>query len=204
MTKLVLISDTHLTMPDLPQGEILVHCGDATYLGGIPELTKFLEWLGAEPFEQKYFVPGNHDHGMEDHRSLMRDIAGKNDVIILDNDEVEYGGFKIFGSPVQPVFHDWAFNRSNDFRENFWKHAPACDILFTHCPPKGILDVSKNLSLGCVYLRQYVDRVKPKLHAFGHIHSGYGQVFTSDTTFINASILDDNYKPANKPIVIDL
>ncbi|KAF2101731.1 Metallo-dependent phosphatase, partial [Rhizodiscina lignyota] len=49
------------------------------------------------------------------------------------------------------------------------------DIVMTHGPPKYILDetASRN-SGGCEHLRRTICRVKPLLHAFGHVHQGYG------------------------------
>jgi Icc-related predicted phosphoesterase len=46
------------------------------------------------------------------------------------------------------------------------------DVLVTHGPPYGILDVTyENLTVGCEELAIAVkDRIKPRLHVFGHIH----------------------------------
>ena len=57
-----------------------------------------------------------------------------------------------------------------------------------------------------------------KLHVFGHIHESYGQIYdyySSETTWdsptiprgclnVNASIMDGNYRPVNKPIRVIL
>lgn len=48
------------------------------------------------------------------------------------------------------------------------------------------------------------DRIKPRLHIFGHIHEGYGQVEVNGIKFVNASVVNAAYKPVNKAIVIDL
>jgi Icc-related predicted phosphoesterase len=58
--------------------------------------------------------------------------------------------------------------------------------------------------LGCGNLRASTLRVKPKLHVFGHIHGGCGQFHDGTTHFVNASLLDERYRPANQPIVVDL
>ena len=39
--------------------------------------------------------------------------------------------------------------------------------------------------------------------SFGHVHSGYGYKFHEGTHFINAAVLNEKYKYANKPITID-
>jgi hypothetical protein len=53
-------------------------------------------------------------------------------------------------------------------------------------------------------LRDRVEFVRPKLHIFGHIHSGYGFKNKDGINYINASILDNNYKLINKPRIITI
>lgn len=49
------------------------------------------------------------------------------------------------------------------------------DIVMTHGPPRYILDrTSDGSNGGCEHLLWAINRVKPKLHCFGHIHAGYG------------------------------
>ena len=58
--------------------------------------------------------------------------------------------------------------------------------------------------VGCQDLLNCVVEVQPKIHIFGHIHEGYGVYTNEDTTFVNASICTADYRPTNKPIIIDL
>ena len=45
------------------------------------------------------------------------------------------------------------------------------DIVITHGPPYGILDkIYNGQSVGCKILLNVIERVKPKVHIFGHIH----------------------------------
>ena len=82
------------------------------------------------------------------------------------------------------------------------------DVLITHGPPHGILDlVPSDMSgnyehAGCEELLLAVKRVKPKLHVFGHIHEGYGVARRARTTFVNACICDAAYRPINEPVII--
>ncbi|MCA9795630.1 MAG: metallophosphoesterase, partial [Candidatus Eremiobacteraeota bacterium] len=111
-------------------------------------------------------------------------------------------GLKIYGSPWQPAFNNWAFNVH--FREQLaanWRRIPDdTDILITHTPPVGILDDGR----GCQDLAERLERVQPKLHLFGHIHVGHGQLERGKTRFVNACICDYDYRPLQPPIVIDL
>jgi hypothetical protein len=44
-------------------------------------------------------------------------------------------------------------------------------VLITHTPPRHHLDIG----IGCAGLLEEVWRVKPRLHVFGHVHSGHGR-----------------------------
>ena len=47
-------------------------------------------------------------------------------------------------------------------------------------------------------------RVKPMIHAFGHIHEARLKLKFGDTTFINSCCLDEEYKYKNEPIVVEI
>jgi Icc-related predicted phosphoesterase len=71
------------------------------------------------------------------------------------------------------------------------------------------MDKSTHTHLGCRELLKSVSTiVQPKLHLFGHVHGGYGQLKTDDelgrTLFVNASLCDHKYRIVHSPIVIDL
>jgi hypothetical protein len=114
---------------------------------------------------------------------------------------------KIWGSPWQPEFHNWAFNlpRGEKIKEK-WDMIPVdTDILITHGPPMGKLDYVRydNVNVGCEELLLKVQEIKPKIHVFGHIHEGYGYVFDGTTHYINAAVLNGRYEFRNRPLTID-
>jgi Icc-related predicted phosphoesterase len=43
-------------------------------------------------------------------------------------------------------------------------------------------------------LLKTVEKIKPKLHVFGHIHEDFGLKEKGKTTFVNASCVDINYE----------
>lgn len=57
---------------------------------------------------------------------------------------------------------------------------------------------------GCSELSKAIERVKPLVHVFGHIHESYGVYKSGETTCINASNLDLRYNAVNSPIVFDI
>jgi Icc-related predicted phosphoesterase len=207
--KIVCISDTHgkHAALRLPEGDVLIHAGDfMTYGDRLSEIASFNHWLSKQPHRHKIVIAGNHDLLFESDPSLARTQLTA--ATYLENSAVEIEGLRLWGSPQQPRFLDWAFNvdRGPAIRR-YWNMIPAgTDILITHGPPFGILDTitSSDEHLGCEELAVAVQRVRPKLHMFGHIHSGHGESEQDGIRYVNASILDENYRIAYSPQVVTL
>jgi Icc-related predicted phosphoesterase len=132
---------------------------------------------------------------------------------VLIDEAVEIEGVKIYGSPVQPEFHAWAFNKQRGPEiKKYWDAIPEdTEILISHGPAAGILDVvcyadgTPKERVGCHDLYDRVMNLKYlKHHIFGHIHSGYGYVEHNGKHFWNASICDEGYMPSNDPHIIEL
>lgn len=203
--KFVIISDTHGRhhQLSLPEGDVVIHAGDVSGRGLLPEIRDFLNWFEKLNFKYKIFIAGNHDFYFESIDDFQRE-----GIIYLNDSRMEINGIKIWGSPIQPEFHNWAFNRKRgeEIKEH-WDLIPSdTDILITHGPPYSILDKTINLeNVGCEELLTKVQSIKPKFHLFGHVHEGYG-IDKNDlgTIFINASVLDERYRLKNDPITFEL
>lgn len=229
--KLVCTSDTHMAEPDLPPGDVLIHAGDFTFKGRPYEITQQLLWLANQrhKFNHVICVPGNHDFGFESNYYQYKSEAANQGITFLNDAEVVVDGVKFWGSPITPWFHNWAFNRYPEDIEPHWLLMPDdVNVLITHGPPRDILDgvpeydrvligydnhyrpqyTKKFLSerhVGCPKLLERIKELKQlKLHVFGHIHEGYGQIEKDGVKFVNASHMDDDYKPVNQPIVVEI
>lgn len=205
--RVVVISDTHLRHAgwEIPAGDILIHCGDLTVWGSEREVRAGLEWFASHPHHRKIIVAGNHDHLFEkDLRQIWKLIVGKNIAYLQDNG-MSMMGLRIWGTPWSKTRSGlWAFNNPGEAIKSKWDAIPDdLDILITHSPPHGILDIVPEGSVACRYLKEAVVRAAPKYHVFGHIHEGYGRVTIGPTTFVNASICDLFYNPVNEPQIID-
>ncbi len=215
MPRIVCISDTHNCNERIvvPDGDILIHSGDATVTGTPPEIVKFNDWFSRLPHKHKIFVAGNHDWLFERENGFARSLLDAS-IVYLQDSSVEIDGLKIYGSPWQPRFFDWAFNlmRGPEIAEKWALIPDDIDILITHGPPHRILDsVPRSWGIdysGCEELRLRVDNIashgKLKLHVFGHIHCGYGTDENNGVKFVNASSCDENYAPTQRPIVVDI
>jgi len=212
--------------------DILIFAGDCSSMGYFQEIKSFTKWFSEQPAKHKVMIAGNHDFGFETIANFdwespsnkrppyLEDLIPEN-VTYLNDEGIEIMGLKIWGSPITPWFHSWAFNRTrsngqegavNGIKKH-WDMIPNdTDILITHGPPKGYLDLlspkfrrnGEDPHIGCFDLLEAIARVRPKINVFGHIHEGYGTFETTETKFINASCLNDSYKPTNPPIIITL
>lgn len=208
--RLVIISDTHnlLSRMNVPDGDMLIHCGDFCGAGDMSEVQRFREDFQALPHKYKIVVAGNHDWPFEREHECDQARHALDDFTYLQDKGTEIEGLKLYGTPWQPAFGRWAFNlpRQSSELADKWRQIPDdVDILITHGPPHGILDrVQFGSRVGCEYLRDRVDKLKPRVHCFGHIHEAYGQEQHGNTLFVNAASVDVRYRLANPAVVVDL
>lgn len=179
----VCISDTHTSQPTVPDGDILIHAGDLTHSGTFDEIQAALSWLRGLPHPHKIAIGGNHDMLLDPARDdasgqakSQREKLDWGDIVYLEDElytVVCSNGRRvtIYGSPRTPKHGNWAFQYPR--HENIWaERIPrGLDILVTHGPPRGHLDL---LKYGCVHLLEELWQTRPRLHVFGHVHAGYG------------------------------
>lgn len=152
---------------------------------------------------------------------LLRILTESRDVIYLEdamfeipvpscinNGSPSANSIKVWGSPYQPEFCNWAFNlpRGEATRQKALEVPTETDILLTHGPPLGRGDrCSSGGRAGCIdLLREVQARVKPSVHVFGHIHEGYGVSSDGQTLFVNASSCNLDYRNVQPAIVLDI
>ena len=164
------------------------------------EASLFLIWMESLPVKHKILVAGNHDTSVEKRLINPKDY----NITYLEHESIEIECIKFFGSPYTPHFNDWAFNVSRHKLQPYWDEMPMdTDVLITHGPPKGILDIADHEEgmeyCGDKSLLNKVLEVKPKYHIFGHIHPkehiNQGTHTYQGINFMNASCLIDG---ANK------
>lgn len=226
--KVTFISDTHVkhdilsSINPLSGGDILIFAGDCMSSGyHSDELTRFIKWVKLQPYTYKICIAGNHDRYCEKCPTVKNEFEKYYDdgVRYLCNEMIEVEGLKIYGTPHQPYFCDWAFNVPDENKlYEIYKQIPEdIDILITHTPPYDILDKSHvaryyyhttgEEPLGSQVLSKVIDEMvqKPRYHVFGHIHGDGGKMLEKDgTTYINASVCTEGYSPENNIITLDI
>lgn len=191
--RIVAMADTHgqHRKLEVPEGDILLHAGDLTARGTLSQLEAVAAWLRSLPHRHKVIVAGNHDFAFQ--RTPAEARALFEGLTYLEDAEVTVQGVRIWGSPWQPWFHDWAFNlRRGPPLDAVWQLIPErIDVLVTHGPPAGMGDLCfDGRRVGCEELLRHLDRVKPQLHLFGHIHEDKGSWQHGPTRVVNVTTSD--------------
>jgi len=218
------ISDLHGFYPKLDGGDLLIVAGDLTGRDDEKEYFEFHDWLERQDYKRMIVIAGNHDNWIEKHGTIgFPDFDGKKMEYLCDFG-TEFEGLKIWGSPWSKTFpgmnpHCKAFTKDTDEElAEKWALIPDdIDILITHSPPYGVLDMVRRYTypattseyVGSWSLMAALERVKPRIHVFGHIHEHGGQQVLlkhdgPNTICVNASYVNERYQPANKPVRIIL
>jgi Icc-related predicted phosphoesterase len=217
--KILCISDTHTKHKLIPTRFIentdnsidtIVHAGDVSSRGYKGEIIDFLKWYNDLNFKNKILIAGNHDFFFEEGKpeDIAAMLAEYPNITYLNDSGVEIDGVKFWGSPVQPWFYNWAFNRKGTDICKHWDMIPNdTHVLLTHGPVKGYLDMTqRGEPVGCPYLLEKITQMSNlKLHVCGHIHEAYGRMdFPDGGIFVNASVLNLRYEMAHYPLQVEI
>lgn len=212
--KIVALSDLHGFLPDIPPCDLVLLGGDLTpvfnhsldFQEGWLD-TNFRFWLKSIQAKKIVGCFGNHDLiAQEKPHWVPKDLPWT----YLQDSGTEFEGLKIWGSPWQLTFgYGWAFNLSELELSQKWNLIPKdTDILVMHSPVYGhgdtVNDKGKFKMVGSPSLLEKIKEIKPKLVTTGHVHSGYSKHYFGDTIIANVSVLNDDYKMVNKPMVFEL
>jgi Icc-related predicted phosphoesterase len=209
----------HGAKPELEGGDLLIVTGDLTARDSYEQYFDFFKWIANTRYKKRIVIAGNHDNLAETQEILTIPNA---DFDYLCDSGTEFEGLKIWGSPwtasfkgINPKCCAFTMPFGCDTEEHLmdqWKLIPNdTDILITHSPSFGNYDWIKNPdgsigpSVGSVSLWMRCLEIKPKLHVFSHIHEAYGNcVHHNGIRLVNCSIMNEKYKPVNKPVRIVL
>jgi Icc-related predicted phosphoesterase len=200
------ISDTHnlheqLKIPDV---DMVVHSGDFANSRNQSinnnEVLSFLDWFAALKIKHKVLIAGNHDVSIQNRLVTPESIRDRN-IHYLENSSVVIDSLTIWGSPITPSYGEgWAFNLARHKMSLVWERIPVdADIIITHGPPKGILDLNQEMEMcGCKSLFNRIQQINPILSLFGHVHSNETTINAGarwlnglKTMFSNGSVVND-------------
>ncbi|RME79686.1 MAG: hypothetical protein D6769_01665 [Methanobacteriota archaeon] len=124
-----------------------------------------------------FYVPGN---GESHYIEKMFRKAGMS----IHGEVISFGGYDIAGfgySPPTPFGTPGELPEEEIRKKMEELKIREKSILITHCPPEGILDNG----FGSYAIREYVERERPALHLFGHVHEIAETEKIGRTLFVN-------------------
>jgi Icc-related predicted phosphoesterase len=224
--KIDCVSDLHGHYPQLEGGDLLIIAGDLTAGDTYVEFVEFALWLHNQKYKRYIFIAGNHDNLLAKDSVVTSNLMNTS---YLCDSGTEFEGLKVWGSPwtlafegMNPKCKAFTVDTEEELAQK-WRLIPDdIDILVTHSPEYGLHDYvqdpwdGKIKRCGSKSLTDWVYRHARtlKLHVYGHVHEGYGfsdtrQIhkklgFDSSPIYVNASHVNERYRPVNKPIRIEL
>lgn len=204
----------------IPEGDVLIHAGDAMRTGYPNEWYALLRWFKSLKHPLKLFIPGNHDFHMQVYPGPalqeLREV-GVTVIGLPGNSRFETytlpNGWELLGMPFVIFKGDngtlprWAFTSSEEKLQAYLKGKRGFDIIVSHSPVAGMLDrTGSGLSVGVKAYRDWFDGLaaKPKVWINGHIHESYGAAERDGCRFFNVAMCNREYHQVNAPAVIDV
>jgi len=227
--KILCMGDTHchhhslILSAEMYCVDAVVHVGDCTNhydeIANLTEFHDFIQWYSQLPIDKKYLIPGNHDVFIGKNPAMARNYCEEHGIELVINRNFDLLGLDAVGVSWTPSFGSdrWVFNRSRNKLGSFWKHIDS-QYIFCHGCPKGVGDLamdvndrSRIVQVGDTTFKKRVDRLKCKTIVSGHIHDNpscglinHGTRIIGNTTYVNCSIVKDNSKQLNNPIILEI
>lgn len=219
--KCIALSDLHGYLPkDIPECDVVIIAGDILPLNIQKNKIKSTAWLCNEfknwcnflKCGRVIFIAGNHDFVLYhywnemylDSNEISEMLFGKHNekIVYLCQNSFVYDNKKFYGFPWCPNLSNWAFYKSDEDLEEAVKLIPDCDVLISHCPPRGTLQATVlqqgwnyMTDFGCQELSEILNFRNIKYCICGHIHSGkHTEDEVWGTKIVNVSIKDEDYK----------
>lgn len=223
--KIIALSDLHGNLDKIYDScDVLVIAGDWSPLycqhDAISILAwwdkKFIPWMKQTNTSHTVIIPGNHDLACtlstfnDELNIVIKRHKMEDKIHFLCHSSVIIDGKKFYGNPNSESPKGWAFSSPYNVNYDFDEDT---DILVTHQPPRfGDVGYVKqtNREFGSVDLRNKILESNIELNICGHIHTGeHGchQILLNNNKtarVYNVSILDEDYRVAYKPTVIEL
>jgi len=171
--KLLAFSDIHRDLEQCSrlverstEADVVIAAGDfASIHKGLEETIDALK-----PIERPtILVPGNNE--TED--ALRAACDGWRSALVLHGEGVDIDGVSFFGlgAGVPTTPWDWSFDLTDEEAASKLEACPEGAVLVVHSPPKGHLDKG----FGSEAILQTIERKRPPIAVFGHIHECQGE-----------------------------
>jgi len=214
MLKIGAMSDLHGLLPkDTEEVDVYCICGDVLPLRMQRNIEQSFSWMKKEflpylqslPCKKVFLIGGNHDFLLDPRYSnrvedFKEEVKKYDKVVYLMDEEYEWKGWKIYGSPWIKTLRNWAFYTENTSLK-FSSIPSTVDVLLLHQPPMvGDLGTSlpdrpykESRNYGDRNLIPVLDRINSVVFC-GHVHTGrhLGVSYRGNSIY-NVSLLNEDY-----------
>lgn len=208
--KILHLSDTHGIHSSLGLDgvDVVAFTGDeSNYRDPVmneKEFYTWFEWFQSLEVEHKLYIPGNHSAYVYNNESYVKRLLKDAGIIWLHQERHEIDGIVFYGDAYSPAFGNWYYMKDRSKLNKNWKNIPDdVNVLLTHTPPKGILDLATRPNggleqCGCSALTKRIIELKNlRLHLFGHIHNNgelinFGALKRYGIFFSNGTVVADD------------
>jgi len=179
----------------LPAADVIVIAGDITELGcrrpwEIERATWWMQQLGLST--PVLWIPGNHDFGLH---PLSFPWTGAKSIDQMASRPRE-GWPSFYGVNMSPCYNMpqiasmWRdMTTRPEVEQAAFERIPlGTDVIVSHCPPFGVLDMAADGShIGSQALLDKIHEIKPKLVICGHVHEAAGKALVGGTWVYNVA-----------------
>ncbi|KAI0437573.1 ser/Thr protein phosphatase family protein [Xylaria telfairii] len=190
-TRFLVISDTHTSSFEIKSGvkaDVVIHCGDLTDGSKLDEYRRTLQLLRDFDAPLKLVIAGNHDFTLDTptFRRMLDEASEPLDPDLVQKVYGNYGQARGLFDKAHDIHfldegtHSFSLpsgtfsNRYHPESQHQFTIGKDVDVVITHGPPHGIMDMTHSQRAGCPQLFRAIARARPRLHCFGHIHEGWG------------------------------
>ncbi|KAI1814360.1 ser/Thr protein phosphatase family protein [Poronia punctata] len=184
--------------------DVAIHCGDLTEESKMEEFRETLQLLREINAPLKLVIAGNHDFTLDEtaFRAKVAEVVPALEPKLVESVYGRYGEAReclkntpgltfldegthkftldngalltVYASPYTPSEAGGGAFQYSPRSGHWFDIGEQVDIVVTHGPPHGVLDVAQSQRAGCPHLFAAVARARPRMHCFGHIHEGWG------------------------------
>lgn len=223
--KICAISDLHGHLEfNIKDSDILCICGDVVPLKvqRSNEMSyfwfknEFIPWIIKQPVKETFMIGGNHDFylylKLDEFRNMIKDLH----IHYLLDEEYNYEGMRIYGTPWCHKFGKWAFMdySESELDEIYNKIPGGLDIVLAHDCPYGFNDIclqdvpwngGEKKHIGNKALLRAIRDRQPKYLLTGHLHTVSKEpILLGKTVVQNCSLLDEYYNLTYPPVYFEL
>jgi Icc-related predicted phosphoesterase len=160
------------------EADVVVGAGDfASVHEGLAETVDALAAIE----KPTILVPGNN----ETEAALRVAAAGWEAATVLHGEGATIDGVQFFGlgAGVPRTPWDWSFDLDDEAAARMLEPCPEGAVLVLHSPPRGHCDTNgEGMHFGSAALLEAIQRKRPRVAMFGHIHEAWGCESSVDGT----------------------